>query len=131
MLPALVGLHQASEAHQSTLTLAAQLARGERDVHAGHPLLDAHFSVQLSEAVDRNWVIFELFVEVRLPLDQALGSPGEQIFSIGEVGHLLLGPGKPSGLERCGLKPWEALQQSFFILLQFENSDSRYLRDFN
>ena len=75
MLPALNGLHEASEAHQSTLTLAAQLARGERDVHSGHPLLDAHFSVQLSEPADGNLVIFELLIEINLPLDQTLGAP--------------------------------------------------------
>ena len=131
VLPALHGLHPASEAHQSTLALAAQLARGECDVHAGHPLLDAHFSVQLSQPWDRYFVIFELFVEVELPLDQALGAPGEQIFPVCEIGHLLIGPGEASGVERCGLKPWEALQQSLFILLQFENCDSRYLMDFN
>ena len=131
VLPALNGLHEPSEAHQPTLVLAAKLARGERDVHAGDPLLDAHFSVQLSEAVDRNRVIFELFVEVGLPLDQALGAPFEQIFPVRQVGHLLLGPGEASGAERVGCKPWQALQQSFFILLQFENCDSRYLRYFN
>ena len=60
VLPALNSLQEASEAHHSTLVLAAQLARGERDVHAGHPLLDAHFSVQLSKAADRYWVVFEL-----------------------------------------------------------------------
>ena len=75
VLPALDGLHQPSEAHQSTLVLAAQLARGERDVHAGHPLLDAHFSVQLSEPADGNLVIFELLIEINLPLDQTLGAP--------------------------------------------------------
>ena len=60
VLPALNGLHQPSEAHQPTLVLAAQLARGKRDVHAGHSLLDAHFSVQLSKAVDRYLVVLEL-----------------------------------------------------------------------
>ena len=69
VLPALDGLQEASEAHQSTLALAAQLARGERDVHAGHPLLDAHFSVQLSQSWDRYLLIFELFLEVGLPLN--------------------------------------------------------------
>ena len=52
VLPALNGLHQPSEAHQSTLVLAAQLARGQRDVHAGRPLLDAHFSVQLAQSIN-------------------------------------------------------------------------------
>ena len=53
VLPALDGLQEPSEAHHSTLVLAAQLARGQADVHAGHPLLDAHFSVQLSQSVNR------------------------------------------------------------------------------
>ena len=75
VLPALDGLQEASKAHQSTLTLAAQLARGQADVHAGHPLLDTHFSVQLSEPADGNLVIFELLIEVGLPLDQTLGAP--------------------------------------------------------
>ena len=75
VLPPLDGLQEASKAHQSTLTLAAQLARGERDVHSGHPLLDTHFSVQLSEPADGNLVIFELLIEVGLPLDQTLGAP--------------------------------------------------------
>ena len=69
VLPALDGLQEPSEAHQSTLVLPAQLARGQADVHAGHPLLDAHFSVQLSQSWDRYLLIFELFLEVRLPLN--------------------------------------------------------------
>ena len=118
VLPALNGLHEPSEAHQPTLVLAAKLARGERDVHAGDPLLDAHFSVQLSKAADRYRVIFELFIEVGASLDQALGAPFQKIFAVGEVGHLLLGPGEASGVERRRVRPWEALLQSLLILFQ-------------
>ena len=52
VLPLLIGLHQPSEARHSTLVLAAQLARGQADVYEGHPLLDAHFSMQLAKSIN-------------------------------------------------------------------------------
>ena len=104
--------------------LAAQLARGQGDVHSGHPLLDAHFSVQLSQSVNRNRVIFELNIEVGTPLDQALRAPGDEIFAVSQVGHLLLGPGRASWVERSRVRPWKALQQSLFILFQLSLRDS-------
>ena len=76
-------------------------------------------------------LIFEPFLEVFPPLDQALGAPFDQIFAVGQVGHLLLGPAEVPGAERCGRKPWKALQQSLFILFQFMNRDARYLIQFN
>ena len=53
VLPPVPGLHKALEAYHSTLPLPALLARGQRYLSSQYPLLDTHFSVQLSKAIDR------------------------------------------------------------------------------
>ena len=127
VLPALVGLQEASEAYHTTLLLPAELARGQAHVYADDPLLDAHFSVQISQSTDRQFLVFEFSIEVLLPLDQAVGAPGDQVFAVGQVGHLLRGPGKPPGLERLQAGHGQARQQSLFTLFQSVNSNSCYV----
>ena len=69
VLPPVPGLHKTFEARHSTLPLPALLARGQRYLNSQYPLLDTHFSVQLSKAINRYFRIIELFSEIVLPLN--------------------------------------------------------------
>ena len=86
VLPPLVGLHETFEARHPTLPLVALLARGQADVNSHYTLLDASFFVQLSKSFQRNLIIFELFVEIFPPFNQAVSAPLEQVRGIQQVG---------------------------------------------
>ena len=69
VLPPVPGLHKALEAYHSTLPLPALLARGQVYLNSQDPLLYTHFFVELAEAINRDFGIFELFLEIDLPLN--------------------------------------------------------------
>ena len=69
VLPPVPGLHKPLETHHSTLPLSALLARGQVYLNSQDPLLYTHFFVELAEAINRDFGIFELFLEIDLPLN--------------------------------------------------------------